>query len=378
MAMLRLAAGWGQAELQVVTVDHGLRPEAAQEAQMVAQACAGLGLPHTVLRWQGWDGSGNLQDRARAARYGLIAQWAVAQGLSDILLAHTIEDQAETFLMRLARASGVDGLSAMSDRVTDGVRFHRPLLSARRSDLRTYLSGLGQEWAEDPSNDDMTYDRVKLRARAQDLAQIGLTAQTLAQVSENLALAKAALNWALEGFVRDHVQMVGPDVTVNAGAFALLPTELRRRFLVAALRWISGAEYAPRRAAVDGMLAAIEAGQGATLHGCRLTQRKQRLWLFREYAAVADLTAKPKEVWDNRWILTGPAQPDDVVAPLGAAGLAQLAERNPYRPAAALHADPAVWRAGGLIAAPLSGWSNQWRAKPAPYRTDFVSALSTH
>jgi tRNA(Ile)-lysidine synthase len=182
----------------------------------------------------------------------------------------------------------------------------------------------------------------------------------------------------MQGFARDHVQMVGPDVTVNAAAFADLPAELQRRFLVAALRWISGAEYAPRRAAVDGILAAIETGQGATLHGCRLTQRKHRLWLFREYAAVASQRAEPKEVWDSRWVLTGPVQPGVVVAPLGAEGLAQLATRDPDRPAAALHADPGVWRAGALIAAPLSGWPNEWQAKPAPYRTDFVSSLSTH
>ncbi len=379
MALLRLAADWGQAQLFVVSVDHGLRPEAADETAMVAQTCAKLGLPHWVLRWQGWDGSGNLQDQARAARYQLIAAWAEAQGLQDVMLAHTVEDQAETFLMRLARASGVDGLSAMSDRQTGGVRFHRPLLGAKRADLRAYLTALGQPWAEDPSNTDHAYDRVKIRAQADQLAQIGLTSEALALVAQNMSQAKEALNWAALGFARDHVRMVGPDLTIEAGAFALLPIELRRRLIVAALRWMSGTGYAPRRSSVAGMLQAIEQGQSATLHGCRLTHRKGCLWLFREFSAVEGVESPTNDVWDSRWALSGPAQPGDIVAALGPHGLSQLPEkRDPARPAAALYADPGVWRGGTLIAAPLSGWPNEWRAKPASDRSDYLSFLSTH
>ncbi|WP_420566606.1 tRNA lysidine(34) synthetase TilS [Thalassovita sp.] len=379
MAMLHLAVAWGQADLSVVTVDHGLRPEAANEAQLVADTCASLGVSHTLLRWQGWDGAGNLQDRARAARYGLISDWAASQGIDHVLLAHTIEDQAETFLMRLARASGVDGLSAMEDRVMAGVRFHRPLLRAKRRDLRLYLEARGQKWADDPSNADKSYDRVRLRARAEELAQIGLDAQTLYEVAQNMAQAKEALNWAGADFARVHAQMQGPDLTLGAEAFAALPVELKRRVLVAALRWMSGADYAPRRAAVAGMLQALNAGQGATLHGCRVTQRKGRLWLFREYAAVAQVQALPGQTWDRRWVLSGPAQAGDRVAALGPEGAAQLsAARDPMRPAAALQADPGVWRDGQLIAAPFSGLANGWHAQPAADRTDFVSALSTH
>jgi tRNA(Ile)-lysidine synthase len=379
MAMLRLAAAWGQADLHAVTVDHGLRAGAAHEAALVAETCATLDIPHTILRWSGWDGAGNLQDRAREARYQLISGWAAERGIDRVLLAHTIEDQAETFLMRLARASGVDGLSAMADRVIGGVRFHRPLLGVRRRDLRLYLEEQGQQWAEDPTNADETYDRVRLRARAEELAQIGLGAQTLSDVAQNMAQAKEALNWAAGAFAQAHARMQGPDLTLEAAAFQALPQELKRRVLVAALRWMTGAGYAPRRTAVAGVMQALAAGQGATLHGCRVTLRKGRLWLFREYAAVAQMQALPGQAWDGRWILTGPAQAGDRVAALGPEGAAQLsAARDPLRPAAAVQADPGLWRNGQVIAAPLSGFPNGWSAHPAAERTDFVSALSTH
>ncbi|MFV2034995.1 MAG: tRNA lysidine(34) synthetase TilS, partial [Halocynthiibacter sp.] len=138
--------------LSVVTVDHGLRPDAAAEATHVAETCAGLGHQHTVLHWRGWDRSGNLQDRARQARYSLIADWATASGISTVALGHTADDQAENFLIRLARESGVDGLSGMSSRrkIKD-VMFLRPMLTATRSELRDFLRDRGIRWVDDPS-----------------------------------------------------------------------------------------------------------------------------------------------------------------------------------------------------------------------------------
>lgn len=100
---------------QIVTVDHGLRPESRAEAEGVAEAAQLLGLSHDILKWTGWSGRGNLQDAARRARQRLIGAWAAEREIPVVALGHTQDDQAETVLMRLSRASGVDGLSAMPE-----------------------------------------------------------------------------------------------------------------------------------------------------------------------------------------------------------------------------------------------------------------------
>ncbi|WP_319824581.1 tRNA lysidine(34) synthetase TilS [Thalassovita sp.] len=382
IALLRLAVDWAKqsgTRLSAVTVDHGLRPEAAAEAAFVAGVCLRFGVSHQTLRWTDWDGAGNLQDRARDARYGLIADWARGQGIDAVALAHNGDDQAETFVMRLARSAGVDGLAAMSDRVIGGVRFVRPLLGTTRTDLRSYLTGLGQQWVDDPSNDDPTYERVRVRQGLRNLVSLGIGVQELSAVAGHMAQAREALNWAAHGFAQQHLRMLGPDVTIDRAAFGNLPVELRRRLLVHVLMWLTGSVYAPRRQPVLALIAAIEGNQPMTLHGCQVTLRKGTIHFCREYAAVKAATADPGQVWDGRWRLTGPATEGVVIAPLGQSGLRALpAWRNTGRPAAAVMADPAAWRDGALVAAPISGFANGWVAEPANGRQDCHSSLLTH
>ena len=149
--------------VEAVTVDHGLRPEAKDEIALVAAFCAGRGVPHSVLEWH-WDGSGNLQAEARAARYGLIGAWAKDRRIDWVALGHTRDDVAETFLMRLARQAGVDGLSEMERSFTrGGLRWIRPLLAHERQHWRDYLSRHKIAWAEDPSNENAEFERVRAR-----------------------------------------------------------------------------------------------------------------------------------------------------------------------------------------------------------------------
>ena len=378
IALLRLAAAAG-VPLRAVTVDHGLRPEAADEARFVAALCADLGVPHDTLRWNGWDGAGNLQDRARQARYRLVSEWAARHGLDCVALAHTQEDQAETLLMRLARRAGVDGLSAMRERMVSGVRFVRPLIGCARQDLRRYLQGLGQGWIEDPSNADMAYERIRIRQQAAQLADLGLTASALSEVAQTLAQARQALDWAVHRFAQQHLHMQGPDVRIDRAEFTALPPELQRGLLVGALCWLSGAGYAPRRQPVAQLLQAAAQKQRMTLHGCVLTHRQGALYLHREYAAVTGETAQPGQVWDGRFRLHGAAAADVHIAAVGENGLAALPNwRQTGRPAAAVMADPAVWQGQRLIAAPLSGFASGWGVEPANGRQDCLSALLSH
>lgn len=171
MALLLLAESWARlngCELHVVTIDHGLRPEAAAEASFVAAVAAGMDLPHVTLCWEGSKPAFGIQESARTARYGLLDEYAHEIGASIILTGHTKEDQAETIAMRsLRRTSAGDGrgLSGMAREtwLYGGVRIVRPLLDYSRNDLRDVLKLFQQNWIEDPSNEDCSFERIRIR-----------------------------------------------------------------------------------------------------------------------------------------------------------------------------------------------------------------------
>lgn len=368
LGLLVLLNDWrlsGGADLHAVTVDHGLRPESAAEAAQVARTCEMLGLPHQILIWKEWDGQGNLPDQARRARYRLMADWAEALGIADIAVGHTADDQAETFLMRLARESGVDGLAAMAPDWRQGkVRFCRPTLRATRAELRQVLRARNLSWVEDPSNDNPAYARVRARAAMAALEPLGITAEGLSSVAQHMTQVRQTLYGYASEAAQNLVVLQKGDLLIDRAGFLVLPTEVSRRLLQSALKWVSGAEYGPRGRALDLLMTAIRNGNDMTLSGCLVTIKANQLRLAREFNAVAQMRCPVSEVWDNRWHVTGPATDGVEVAALGMAGLRQCPEwRESGLPDASLMASPAIWRGGELLAAPVAGLENGWRAE---------------
>ncbi|MGZ9811316.1 tRNA lysidine(34) synthetase TilS [Pseudoroseicyclus sp. H15] len=369
------AAHWGVA-LEVASVDHRLRPEAAAEAAGVATRAAELGLPVEVLRWESAP-EGNVPAAARAARYRLLADWAQRRGLGGVALAHTQDDQAETFLLRLAREAGVDGLSGMAEQVTrHGVTFHRPLLAATRAELRAALVAAGQGWVDDPSNDDPRYARTQARAVLTALAPLGIDAATLAETAAQLRSAREALDGQVEVALAAHAQEDRGDVILSA-RLREEPEEIQRRLWIAALRWIGSRDYAPRRAALANlMLRAGPLRETLTLAGVLASPAEEgAVRLTREYAAVARASAPPDALWDNRWIVTGSFPPGAEVRALGHAGLAELGDwRATGLPRQSLLATPAIWQGEALLAAPVAAPERGGGARLAAHFT--LAALS--
>lgn len=363
VALLHLLQAWrrsGGPQLRAATVDHGLRPDAADEAAGVAQLCAYLDIPHETLDWQGWDGTGNLPDHARRARYALLAEWASGHGIGDVTLGHTEDDLAETFIMRLSRGAGVDGLSAMRDRWCHGtVTFHRPLLDISRAALRDVLRAQGVGWVEDPTNLDMAFERARVRDGLGALAAAGLDAPMLAQTARRLAEARTVLDAVAREAARDIVRFEAGDILLARARLDALPDEVARRVLQACLRWIAGADYPPRGAAMTQFLGSARAGAAMTLQGCLLHAGATTTRIGREYAAVSDLRAPAGQLWDGRWRIEGPAPEGAEITALGPGGL----KCCPYwRESGLSHASalasPALWHEGQLVAAPLVGWDN--------------------
>lgn len=383
VALLILLAEWagqGGPRPFAVTVDHGLRPESAAEAAGVATLCADLGISHDILRWQGWDGTGNLPDAARRARYALMADWARERAIADIALGHTADDQAETLLMRLARGAGVDGLSAMRPRRDwHGIRLHRPVLGVTRAALRDVLRRRGIGWAEDPTNEDARYERVRARQVLAALAPLGLDAPGLAGVAARLGEARQALETCTARLADSLVTFDAGDILIRREALGAEPPELARRLMQAALLWVGGGGYPPRGDALSRVLRAAVAGRDATLQGCRVLPCGENLRVTREWKAVADMRVPAGQVWDGRWRLEGPGGAGFEIAALGEAGLPHCPGRRATgRPAAALVASPAVWRGAVLIAAPLAGLENGWSARLIRGEAAFRAAILSH
>ncbi len=374
--LVRLGRDRGTA-VHAVTVDHRLRPEAAEEARFVAECCAGIGVEHDTLVWVHEAVRGNLPQAARRARYRLIGDWARRRGIGAVALGHTIDDQAETVLMGLAREAGIDGLSGMRPSWDEGgIRWTRPCLAIARRDLRAFLGRAGIGWIDDPTNEDDRYQRVRARHALAALAPLGITAGGLAHVAANLARSRADLV-ALALRTAGEIARTGAgEVIFDRAGWMAAGADTRRRLLVAALRWVGSAPYPPRAAEIARLEAAVGEGREATLAGCRLRSGDATFAITREPKAVAGCEVPAGELWDRRWRLTGPPGPGLTVRALGAEGL-RLCDgwRATGHSRAGLVVAPAVWQGGRLVAAPAAGMANGWAAEIV---TEFPSALLTH
>lgn len=282
MAMLALSHAAFPGQIVAATVDHRLRASAADEAAMVARHCAALGVRHETLIPETPIAGASIQARAREARYGLLVDWACEQGAAALLTAHHLDDQAETFLMRAVRGSGVTGLAAIRARrplAEEGPFLLRPLLGWRRTELRALAQATDTPFADDPSNDDAVYDRTRARtllARTPALDAAGLAASATYLAEAEAALAAwADLLWA------ERVQRDGDAVLLDP---ANLPREVQRRLVRRAIDAVRGAAGITAPAwshaiNIEPLLDALNAGSGATQAGVMAAARK-RGWRF--------------------------------------------------------------------------------------------------
>ena len=262
LALLLLAAAAFPGQMEAATVDHRLRPEGAAEAAFVHALCDARGVPHATLTGPAIEG--NVQAGARRLRYRLLGDWARARGLAFILTAHHQDDQAETLLMRLRRGAGLAGLAGIRPRTEiEGLTVLRPLLGWRRAELGEFVAEAGIIPVEDPSNRDDRYDRARLRKRLAETDWLDRAA--LARSAAALAEAEQALDWTVEQLIAERTEGIEGGLSFDA---ADLPAELRRRALLRLLALLVPAD-APRGEPVQRLLAALEAGETATLAGVK-------------------------------------------------------------------------------------------------------------
>jgi tRNA(Ile)-lysidine synthase len=401
MALMHMVAGWaagrdghvppGVAPVLVITVDHGLRPESAEEAEWVGEQARKLGLEHVVLRWTGDKPRTGIQEAARGARYELICRHVGSEPLSkprQVLLAHHLDDQAETVLMRLARGSGVDGLSGMRDIETrvwlkSGhpveerlITFHRPLLTIEGVRLRLTLAELGGEFRHDPSNDDPRHERVRVRRAVATRGDLGLTSRALATTAARMAASRAALDAAQHVLARTAVDLHGGAwASLDLAALAGAPWEVIVRLLRSVIMAMGGQDEPPERTQLEELANRLGDlnGHARTLGGTVISIRHVKgadrvssravVAIYREQGRqpLPEITLKPGTgaFWDRRFYVSADASLgyEVRIAPLGQAGFARLKQEFaevaatgfPSRAAATL---PSFWHGSDLVAVP--------------------------
>lgn len=381
----------------VLSVDHGLRAAARAEIQLVADRCKVLALPHVVLTNRQVFATGGIQAAARARRYALVAGWCAEHAADGFLLAHHLHDQAETMLMRLARGSGINGLGGMLARQklltpAGSVVLLRPFLTHRPETLRGSLALTKTRWAEDPSNADQRFERVRWRAMLCAAPQNRVLVPALGRLAGDMQKLRTALDRLAVDWLTQHAAWHAYGfIIIDRVAFAVLGEVLQRRILAALIRQIAGRPFAVRQVRLTGFLdrlAAHPAG-AMTMSGVLLRWRRGQLMIGRELAALRNLRqpAMGMFLWDGRYFLDFDADlgnqkhQGQFVAPLGVDGLAALKAMGvvPDKsvPAAYLHVLPAVFEGKRLCACPLLRADHARRACLAHDATAFDLIFAT-
>ena len=293
LAVLALARDWvaaSGAALLAATVDHGLRAESRAEAEHVAKACAAWAIPHEILTLGALSGPGNLSAKARNARYDALSGWAEHHDLSAVLLGHTMDDQAETILMRLARGSGAEGLSGMASEMHwDGVRYLRPVLTQRRDTLRTWLHTRGIAWIDDPTNQDDGYDRVKARQALEVLAPLGIDVPGLSATADRLARQRRVLEGAAADLIVTACRFDGDTATLDRATLRTALDDTVMRVLAGMLQKVGGNPYRPRFRALEPLYRQIvsDAQTTVTLAHCLVRLQPETITIVPEHPILS-------------------------------------------------------------------------------------------
>ena len=275
LALLLLASAAWPDRVRAATVDHGLRPESAAEALFVAAVCRERAIAHDILPVRVEVAGRGLQAAAREARYAALAAWMRSGAIPTLLTAHHADDQAETLLMRLNRGSGAAGLAGIRAQAPfpaagEGALLVRPLLAWRRSELEEVVEAAGIEAVHDTSNEDESYDRVRIRRHLAeapwlDAAALARSAAALAEADEALATTASELG-------ETRLRKDGPSLLLRPSG---IPAELLRRLLVTTFHRLGAS---PRGEQVRALVDDLQSGRTVTLAGIKCSPGA--LWRF--------------------------------------------------------------------------------------------------
>lgn len=287
MALMLMVDQWAKSyggSALGITIDHGLRDDSAKEADQVSGWLSTRGIEHKIIRWEnGRISSGGVQARARDARYKLMGAHCEQSAIRHLFIAHNMEDQAETFIMRLRHQSGLDGLGGMAAerKLTDSpsVSIIRPFLNIAKSRLKDTLEHMRQPWVEDPSNSNAKFERVRTRELLLNLqVSEGISPKTFARAADGVRALRHILDSATDGFIASHTRSseskTGYGATMYASEFLRLPRLLQARVLSRLFTSFGKCTYPPGPEKIDRILdwlSGTATGRARTLGGCKIS-----------------------------------------------------------------------------------------------------------
>lgn len=379
-AMMQIAAFSKKIEnykVTVLVVDHGLRKESKNEARLVSKNAKLLGFNAKILRWEGTKPKTRIQEIARKTRYRLMTAWCKKEGIEKLFLAHHLDDQVETFLMRLGKGSGVDGLAVMNFLTEiSSLQLVRPFLEIPKSRFLDILDHSNLKWISDPSNSNLNYKRSRIREILPILSKEGINSKQIGLVIKRMQSAKNALNSQTKKLLEKYLSSnEGVAYFLDKNLFQeIKDKEILLRVLEKIIMNISGSIYPPRRNKLENILIWLLKENNAlarTLNGVVVRKRKGEFIFYREpddcykSAVTMPLTTR-YNCWDDRFFIKANKSNNFQIRALGNAGTKVLKEKKILKrqgfqnvPLSAWKTAPGIWSKKRLISVPSLGYYKQ-------------------
>ncbi len=309
MALMHLIYRWKQKftpniEVQIVTVNHNMRKASAGECEFVRKASTDYGFTHKILSWEHEPIVTCIQERARNARYQLILDYIRKVDIDTILTAHTADDNIETFFMRLAKGSGLNGLKSINKiRYENGSQIMRPLLSLSRALITEILTSTNNEWIDDPTNKDTNFERVRVRNNIDLLSKLNISSDNLTKTIQRLDRTHEALSYIADSISRQSVKVSQLGYAeIDFDKLCHYPNEIILRVFAKALTDINGGKVS--LSSLENIYEGIlETTKSMTLNGCLIIPQNNKYIIVRESRGITPIEVNINEQisWDGRF-----------------------------------------------------------------------------
>lgn len=314
MALVLLTHNWVIARDGKVTaliVDHQLRPESGEEALQVLKWLRDLGITAEILRWEDPKPRTRIQERARRARYNLLEEWCLTHNVRYLLTAHHEGDQWETIMQRLTRGSGIQGLRGIQAAVSRPFgQIIRPLLETKKEGLIHFLKQQGQAYVQDPSNENLKFERVRWRLERDKYEKQGYTTDKLSQIRQEACNKFDDLESFMTLWISKHSE-ISPYgyISLDWDAWLLLSREQKHYLMKKSLRAMAlndkEVHYPTPLKVLDHIIDQLTGKdktvkKAITIGSCYIVKRGEKLLITRECRPLTSMLITDRSCrWDR-------------------------------------------------------------------------------